>query len=191
MLAREHNDANVVSVGGRMHPLEEMTRFVEVFLDTPFSHDERHVRRIAQMLGATSRPGTCRRCPPPRPAPAMPEGHTLRRLADDLAGGVRRAPGPGVAARRAGSPPRPPCSTAPCWWTPTPPGKHLFVEFEGERFVHVHLGPDREVRRRTPAVPPLPVGQVRLRLAAPGRRRTPTCAARPGATWSPWPSRRP
>jgi len=48
-LAKEHNDANVVSVGGRMHTLEEMTRFVEVFLTTPFTGDERHVRRIAQM----------------------------------------------------------------------------------------------------------------------------------------------
>jgi ribose 5-phosphate isomerase B len=48
-LAREHNDAQVVSVGGRMHSLEEMTRLVEVFLTTPFSDDERHVRRIGQM----------------------------------------------------------------------------------------------------------------------------------------------
>ena len=49
VLAREHNDANVVSVGGRMHSLEDMTRFVEVFLSTPFSDDERHVRRIGQV----------------------------------------------------------------------------------------------------------------------------------------------
>ncbi|MAS54339.1 ribose-5-phosphate isomerase [Nocardioides sp.] len=48
-LAREHNDAQVVSVGGRMHTLEEMTRFVELFLAEPFSHDERHVRRIGLM----------------------------------------------------------------------------------------------------------------------------------------------
>src|SRR3954449_11271290 len=48
-LAREHNDAQVVSVGGRMHPIEDMTRFVEVFLTTTFSQDERHVRRIGQM----------------------------------------------------------------------------------------------------------------------------------------------
>ena len=48
-LAREHNDANVVSVGGRMHTVDDMTRFVEVFLGTPFSHEERHVRRIAQL----------------------------------------------------------------------------------------------------------------------------------------------
>ncbi len=48
-LAREHNDANVISVGGRLHSLDEMTRFVEVFLETPFSGDERHVRRIGQL----------------------------------------------------------------------------------------------------------------------------------------------
>jgi len=50
VLAREHNDANVVAVGGRMHSLEDMTRFVEVFLATPFPGEERHVRRIG-MLG--------------------------------------------------------------------------------------------------------------------------------------------
>jgi ribose 5-phosphate isomerase B len=49
VLAREHNDANVVSVGGRLHSLEDMTRFVETFLATPFSGEERHSRRIAQL----------------------------------------------------------------------------------------------------------------------------------------------
>ncbi len=48
-LARDHNDAQMVSVGGRMHTLEDMTRFVEVFLAEPFSGDERHVRRIGQL----------------------------------------------------------------------------------------------------------------------------------------------
>ena len=48
-LAREHNDAQVVAVGGRMHPIGDMTRFVELFLAEPFSNDERHVRRIAQL----------------------------------------------------------------------------------------------------------------------------------------------
>src|SRR6478752_3054197 len=33
-LARDHNDANVVSVGCRLHSLDDMTRFVEVFLTT-------------------------------------------------------------------------------------------------------------------------------------------------------------
>ena len=45
-LGRQHNDANVISVGGRMHTAEEATRFVELFLETPFSEDARHQRRI-------------------------------------------------------------------------------------------------------------------------------------------------
>ena len=45
-LARQHNDANVVSVGGRQHSVEEATELVLTFLATPFSQDERHVRRI-------------------------------------------------------------------------------------------------------------------------------------------------
>ena len=49
VLAREHNDANMISVGGRMHSLEDMTRFVEVFLSTPFTGEERHVRRIGML----------------------------------------------------------------------------------------------------------------------------------------------
>ena len=49
VLAREHNNADVVSVGGRMHSLADMTRFIEVFLTTPFTNDERHLRRIAQI----------------------------------------------------------------------------------------------------------------------------------------------
>jgi ribose 5-phosphate isomerase B len=49
-LARQHNDANVISLGGRMHAIEEATRFVELFIATPFSNDPRHVRRIAMMM---------------------------------------------------------------------------------------------------------------------------------------------
>ena len=45
-LGRQHNNANVISVGGRMHTAEEATRFVELFLETPFSEDARHQRRI-------------------------------------------------------------------------------------------------------------------------------------------------
>ena len=48
-LAREHNDANVISVGARMHDAADVLRFVEVFLQTPFSGDSRHVRRIDQL----------------------------------------------------------------------------------------------------------------------------------------------
>ncbi|MCZ4497524.1 MAG: ribose-5-phosphate isomerase [Marmoricola sp.] len=49
VLAREHNNANVISVGGRMHSVEDMTSFVEVFLATPFTDEERHVRRIGML----------------------------------------------------------------------------------------------------------------------------------------------
>src|SRR3954467_4250105 len=45
-LARQHNDANVVSTGARQHSPEEVTELVLEFLRTPFSEDERHVRRI-------------------------------------------------------------------------------------------------------------------------------------------------
>ena len=48
-LSREHNDANVVSIGARMHTLDEATGLVERFLTTPFSGDPRHARRIAMM----------------------------------------------------------------------------------------------------------------------------------------------
>ncbi|MBE7325140.1 ribose-5-phosphate isomerase [Nocardioides sp. Y6] len=48
-LARDHNDANVISLGGRQHTIDEMTRFIDIFLKAPFSGDERHVRRIGQM----------------------------------------------------------------------------------------------------------------------------------------------
>jgi ribose 5-phosphate isomerase B len=48
-LARQHNDANVISVGGRMHSVDDMTHFVEVFLATDFTGEERHVRRIAML----------------------------------------------------------------------------------------------------------------------------------------------
>ena len=48
-LARQHNDANVVSVGAREHSVEDALALVETFLATPFSHEERHARRIAEL----------------------------------------------------------------------------------------------------------------------------------------------
>jgi ribose 5-phosphate isomerase B len=48
-LARQHNDANVVALGGRMHSPEEAAAMVTTFLDTAFSGDARHARRIAQV----------------------------------------------------------------------------------------------------------------------------------------------
>lgn len=48
-LAREHNDANVVAVGGRQHSLAEATEIIEAFLVEPFSNVERHIRRIGKI----------------------------------------------------------------------------------------------------------------------------------------------
>ena len=43
---REHNDANVLALGGRVVGPGLAIKIVETFLDTPFSNDERHIRRI-------------------------------------------------------------------------------------------------------------------------------------------------
>ena len=48
-LGRLHNNANVVAVGARMHDVDQATRFVEVFLSTDFTGEERHVRRISML----------------------------------------------------------------------------------------------------------------------------------------------
>ena len=45
-LAREHNDAQVISIGGRMQSVEEAKEMVRVFLGTDFTGEERHQRRI-------------------------------------------------------------------------------------------------------------------------------------------------
>ena len=48
-LARQHNDANVLSLGAREHTLDEAASFADAFLATPFSGNERHARRIAEL----------------------------------------------------------------------------------------------------------------------------------------------
>ena len=48
-LAREHNDAHVVSIGARMHTPDEAARFVDVFLGTAFTGGERHARRLRML----------------------------------------------------------------------------------------------------------------------------------------------
>ncbi|WP_418063787.1 Fpg/Nei family DNA glycosylase [Pimelobacter simplex] len=110
----------------------------------------------------------------------MPEGHTLHRLAGELTtvfGGhqVQVGSPQGRFADSAAQLDGTRLLDAEAW------GKQLFVRFEGERFVHVHLGlyGTFEVRADVPEIP-LPVGQVRLRLARPGAygdlRGATTCA---------------
>ena len=45
-LGKEHNNANVIAIGGRMHSIEDCKAIIDAFIATPFSNDERHVRRI-------------------------------------------------------------------------------------------------------------------------------------------------
>lgn len=48
-LARQHNDANVMAIGARQHEFAEAVRLVDVFIAEPFTGEERHSRRIAQL----------------------------------------------------------------------------------------------------------------------------------------------
>ena len=66
-LARQHNDANVVSIGARQHTIGEATALVEVFLNTGFSGESRHSRRLA-MVSDFEETGT----PPAVPQSELP-----------------------------------------------------------------------------------------------------------------------
>lgn len=48
-LSREHNDANVLSIGARFVPLKFAKKVVKIWLETPFSNEERHIHRISQI----------------------------------------------------------------------------------------------------------------------------------------------
>lgn len=48
-LSRQHNDANILSLGAKFLPPSEASRAVELWLGTLFSGEERHVRRIEKL----------------------------------------------------------------------------------------------------------------------------------------------
>lgn len=48
-LSREHNDANVLSIGARFVSHEEMIQVVDIWIATEFSKGERHIRRIKEI----------------------------------------------------------------------------------------------------------------------------------------------
>ena len=49
-LARQHNNAQIVSIGARMHSADEAVDIVRTFLDTAWSDEPRHQRRIDMLL---------------------------------------------------------------------------------------------------------------------------------------------
>jgi ribose 5-phosphate isomerase B len=55
-LARQHNDANVIAIGARMHPQDVALALVSLALETAFSGDPRHVRRIAEVASFEASP---------------------------------------------------------------------------------------------------------------------------------------
>ena len=48
---RSHNDANILALGARVVGEGLALKIVDTFLDTPFSNDERHIRRIRKIEG--------------------------------------------------------------------------------------------------------------------------------------------
>ena len=48
-LARQHNDANVLSLGARQYSIADAVSFAKTFVETPFSGEERHARRLAEV----------------------------------------------------------------------------------------------------------------------------------------------
>ncbi|MEU1985880.1 ribose-5-phosphate isomerase [Nocardia sp. NPDC019395] len=62
-LAREHNNAQLIGIGGRMHSRQEALEIVDAFLETAWSQEERHQRRI-DILAAYEKSGE----PPALPA---------------------------------------------------------------------------------------------------------------------------
>ena len=70
-LARQHNNANVVAVGARMHTAEEASSFVEAFLATPFSaRPPRAPDRDARRLRGHRRPAAAAGRATEQPAPS-------------------------------------------------------------------------------------------------------------------------
>ena len=56
-LAREHNNANVVGIGGRMHSIEECKAIIDAFIESPFTNEERHIRRINKITAYENKVG--------------------------------------------------------------------------------------------------------------------------------------
>ena len=160
-LAREHNNAQVIGIGGRMHTVERGAGDRRRVPEPPSGRKPNGTNVVSTSSPSTRRRTSRRRCPARRPrdarrphaAPAGPAASAP----------VRPCAGAWCPARRAGSPTAPlpstdgSCKKASAW------GKHLFHHYEGGRVVHVHLGLYGTFTE-VPIPMPLPVGQVRMRM---------------------------
>ncbi len=54
-LARQHNDANIISIGARQHSEAEVVQLIDIFIAEPFSNEVRHARRISQIAAYETR----------------------------------------------------------------------------------------------------------------------------------------
>ena len=59
ILAREHNNANILCMGARFIPIKKCTDIAKTFINTPASNDERHVRRINKIMKIEERNKAC------------------------------------------------------------------------------------------------------------------------------------
>ena len=162
-LARQHNNAQLIGIGARMHSVPDALAIVDAFLTTPWSKAERHQRRIDILADYELTHGV-----PPVPGAAserslgMPEGHTLHRLARLHQRRFGRTPvtvssPQGRFVEGAAAVDGRILRRASAW------GKHLFHHYAGGRVVHVHLGLYGTFTE-APIPMPLPVGQVRMRM---------------------------
>src|SRR5699024_7362578 len=150
-LARQHNDANVISVGARQHSEDALEALIDLFLAEPFTGEERHQRRI-DLVGLYERTGgyeasaapTADWCPrgipstawrPPSSGPSAGSGCAPRAR---RGGSPRRSTWTGTCCwarrrsastcscpsrpRRTSTPPPRWCGTCTCAWACTGPG---------------------------------------------------------------------
>lgn len=54
-MTRRHNDANILCLGGRVVTPDKAVELCRIFLNTPFSNEERHIRRITQITDLENR----------------------------------------------------------------------------------------------------------------------------------------
>jgi endonuclease-8 len=161
-LARLHNDANVVSIGARMHSPgrgdrdRRRVRVDRLHRRDPPLAPYRHAHLVREVGQAAA---------PARRGVAVPEGHTLYRLAADIRESFKgdRVSVSSPQGRFASSATLVDGSTV---LDAQSHGKHLFVELGAGMAIHVHLGLYGTFTIGA-GVPPPPIGQVRLRLVGP------------------------